>query len=70
MVNSLKLQTSMHEVQPGRTIDIHSCAQHFLGERFRGSEIGRAHCEVRDGELHMERHVDRVGDEKVQDAGG
>lgn len=35
MMDGLELQTAVDEVQPGRTIDVHGCAEHALRETFR-----------------------------------
>lgn len=53
MVNSLELQAAVEEIKPGRAVDVHSGAKHFLGEGFVDSKVGGRHGEVGEGDLHM-----------------
>ena len=39
MMDGLELQASMEEVEPGRAVNVHGRAKHFLGERFANSEV-------------------------------
>ena len=68
MVDGLKLQASMEEVQPLRTINIHSGAQHLLRERLVWPMIHRAHGEVRQSDLHMKWHGHHVADHDIHEA--
>lgn len=68
MVNSLELKAAMEEVQPGRTVHIHSGAEHLLREGLVDSEIRRRHGEVRKRDLHVQGSCDHVGDEKEKNA--
>lgn len=61
MMNRLELKSTVEKVQPGRTVHVHGCAEHLLGERLPGTEIGGRHRVVREGNLHMEWCGDHVG---------
>jgi len=39
----LELQAAVDEVEPGRTVDVHGGAEHFLGKRLVDAEIGGRH---------------------------
>ena len=47
MMNGLELKTTMDEIQPLRTIDIHSSSEHSLGKGLMRSQIGCRHGKVR-----------------------
>ena len=53
MMHSLELQSSMYEVQPRRTVHVHRRSEHFLREGLVRTEIGGAHCEMRQGDLDV-----------------
>lgn len=60
MMDRLELETAVEEIQPRRTIDVHGCAEHSLGKRFRRTQVGRRHGEVAECDLYVQRHGDRV----------
>lgn len=62
VVDGLELQAAVHEVEPGRAVDIHGRAEHTLREAFVGAQIGRAHGEMRERDLHVQRAGDHVAD--------
>ena len=61
-MNGLELQSSVEEIKPFGTIDIHSRPQHFLRKRLVHAEIGGAHREVAERDLHVQRRRDHVAD--------
>ena len=63
MVDGLELQAAVEEVQPGGAVDVHGSAQHFLREGLVDAEVGGAHGEVRERNLHMQYGGDHVADE-------
>lgn len=70
MVNGLELQTAVDKVQPSRAVYIQGSAQLTLRKRFLLAQVGCRHAPVRQGDLHMQRHGDDVGDQDESDADG
>jgi len=68
MMDRLELQTSMDPIQPRGAIDIHGRAQLLHGPRLVAARCDGRHGEVREGELHMQRHGDHVRDHKEEEA--
>ena len=64
VVDCLELKPSVEEVEPLRTVDVHCCAKHSLREGLGDAEIGSAHGEVTEGDLHMDRHGHCVTDQE------
>lgn len=60
-MHGLKLQTTMNEVEPGGTLNIHRCSQLPLSERLSLSKVGRWHCPVGQCDLYMKRRGNHVG---------
>ena len=69
MMHSLELQAAVHEIQPRRTVYVHSGAQHFLGEGFVWAVVFGAHGEMGEGDLDVQGGGDAVGYEDVEDSG-
>ena len=67
-MNRLILQAAMEEVQPRWTGNVHGRAQHLRRKRFVGSLILGGHAEVRERDLHVQRHGDHVADQNVGQA--
>lgn len=65
MVDGLKLQTTMEEVEPLRTVYIHGGAQHLLCEGLLWPMVHRAHGKVGKRNLYMKRHGHYVADHDV-----
>ena len=61
VVDGLELQATMEEVQPGRAVDVHGCAKHFLREGLVDAHVGRRHGEVRECDLYVQRRCHHVG---------
>ena len=70
MVHGLELQAAVDEVEPGGTGDVHGGAELLLREALRVAEVGGAHREVGERDLHVQGHGDDVGDEDEGDAEG
>ena len=68
MMNRLILQAAMEEVQPCWTGNVHGRAQHLRRKRFVGSLVLRRHAEVRERDLHVQRHGHHIADENVGQA--
>ncbi len=68
MVDNLELQPAVEKIQPGGTIDVHCCPEHLLREGLVWSQVCCAHCEVREGELDVERCLDHVAYEEEGEA--
>ena len=68
VVHGLELQSSMYEIQPCGTIDVHGRAELMLRETFPLAEIARRHRPMGEGDLHVQRHGDDVRDQHKHDA--
>ena len=62
VVDGLELKTTVEEVKPLRTVNIHGRAKHTLGERLVDTEISGAHGEVAECDLNVKGHRDGVTD--------
>ena len=62
VMHSLKLQSSVEEVQPGRTVNVHCGTQHSLREGLRDAQIRSAHGEVGERDLNVDRCRNHVTD--------
>ena len=62
VVDGLELKTTVEEVEPLGTVDIHGCAKHALRERLVDTEISGAHGEVAECDLNVQGHCDGVTD--------
>lgn len=69
VVDRLELKTSVYEVHPGRTEDVHRGSKLSLGEGLVGPEVARRHTPVGQGDLDVEQHGDHVRDEDESDSG-
>lgn len=63
VVNGLELQTAVEEVKPLGAVDVHGGAQHLLGKRLGGTQVGGTHGEVGQRELRVQRHGHHVADQ-------
>ena len=68
VMHRLELQAAVEKVEPLGTIDVHGGAKHFLGEGLVHAQVGRAHGEVAEGDLHMQRAGDHVADQDEGEA--
>ena len=68
VVDNLELQAAVEEVQPLGTVDVHGGAEHLLGKGLVRAQVRGAHGEVGEADLGMERHGDRVADQKEKDS--
>lgn len=62
VVDSLKLQASVEEVQPLGAIHVHGRPQHLLREGFVDSQFCSTHSEVAQGDLNVQNPRDHVTD--------
>ena len=62
-MDCLKLKATVEEVKPLRTVDVHGRAQHLLSKGLMDTEIRRAHREMRQRDLHMQRRSESMADE-------
>lgn len=69
-MHGLELQTAVDEVEPRRAFHVHGRAQLTLGEALCFTQVAGGHCPVREGDLHVQRHGDDVGDEHEGDTEG
>ncbi len=60
VVDHLELESAVEKVQPRRAVDIHGGSKHLLWEGFVWPQVGRAHGEVRESDLHVEGACDHV----------
>ena len=63
MVNGLKLQAAVKEVQPFGAVHIHGGAKHLLGERLMDSEVSCTHGEMAERYLDMKGPSNHVADQ-------
>lgn len=68
-MDCLELQTAVNEIQPGRAVDIHCCAQHSLRERFLWAKICGTHGKVRKNNLNMKRRRSYMTDHDKYESG-
>lgn len=62
VMHGLKLQSAVKEIQPRRTVDVHRGAKHALREGFGDAQVSRAHGEVGERDLNVDRCGDHVTD--------
>lgn len=63
VVDGLELEAAVQEIQPRRAVDVHGGAEHFLGERLVHAQVRRAHREVAERDLHVQRRRHHVAGE-------
>lgn len=68
VVDSLKLQATVEEVQPGRTVNIHSRSEHLLGERFVNTHISSRHGKMGERDLDVQRRGYDVRNQQVDES--
>lgn len=62
VVDGLELQAAVEEVEPLGAVDVHGGAQHLLGEALVLAQVGGAHGEMRQRDLHVHGHRHDVAD--------
>lgn len=67
VVDGLELEAAVEEVQPGGTVDVHRGAEHSLREGLVDAQVRGRHGEVGEGDLHVQRSSDHVGDQDEED---
>lgn len=68
VMDGLELQSAVEEVEPVGTIDVHGRAEHLLGKGLVHAEIGGAHGEVAERDLHVQGRRDHVADQDEGEA--
>lgn len=68
VMDGLELQSAVEEVEPVGRIDIHGRAEHLLGKGLVDAEVGGAHCEVAERDLHVQGRGDHVADQDEGEA--
>lgn len=61
-MDRLELQPAVQEIQPLRTINVHSGAQHLLRKRLVDAQVGGAHGEMAQRDLDVQGPGDHVAD--------
>ena len=65
MVDGLKLKTTVEEVEPLGTVNVHGCTEQSLGEALVDAEVSGTHGEMTEGDLYVERSCHHVAHEEV-----